>query len=445
MTGVVAALGFALILGAPAAWPFAQRRPALLVGLSFLYGTGIIYFALLLCAIAGASWTRLSIAIAAVLLAGGAAALARIGDPGSAPAEDADEPVARFGWIGDVATAVSTVAFFLYATLAPVWEWDFWAIWGLKARVFFEARGIDWHFLASRWNDFNHPTYPLLLPANFACAAVFEGRWDDRWMGVFTVAFGVALLLVVRSIAALEVGRFSASLLTFAATPFAFSRYIGTAEAPLLAFGSAAVLLLRRAVVAGDESALSYGAVLLGLAASSKNEGVALIAAVAGALAITRSKWVWRLWPALAVIAPWTILRFDHAFPSLLTRGAMFDRVFHRLPYAGVLGQSLVAALVNRWAWLAIVAAICIAPSALRKRERFVLFATGLQLAAFIAVYFATPLPDVVQDTPAGVRWDLLSSWPRLTRQIGVPILVAAGIMLHSMIRKRTSSAAAAE
>src|SRR6185295_18194043 len=81
----------------------------------------------------------------------------------------------------DVATLATIAAHVAYATLARVWEWDFWAIWGLKARAFYEIRTIDWRMLASPWNDFVHPEYPLLLPLNYLHVALLNGEWNDRW------------------------------------------------------------------------------------------------------------------------------------------------------------------------------------------------------------------------------------------------------------------------
>src|SRR5205085_9160530 len=113
----------------------------------------------------------------------------------------------------DLATLISVASYSIYATLAPVWEWDFWAIWGLKARVFFDHGGIDWRFLESRWNAFVHPDYPLLVPLNFDFVALIGGAWSDRWLGVLFVAYAVALLLIARALASREVAPLVAALL----------------------------------------------------------------------------------------------------------------------------------------------------------------------------------------------------------------------------------------
>ena len=44
----------------------------------------------------------------------------------------------------DLVTIAFVVAYALFAIWAPPYEWDFYGIWGLKARWFFETRGMDW-------------------------------------------------------------------------------------------------------------------------------------------------------------------------------------------------------------------------------------------------------------------------------------------------------------
>src|SRR5204862_5149758 len=99
-------------------------------------------------------------------------------------------------WL-DVPTLVAILGFAFFATAAPLWEWDFWAIWGMKARVFLERGAIDWRFLESPWNSYVHPDYPLLVPLNFDFIALLNGSWSDRWLGLLSVAWAVALLLII--------------------------------------------------------------------------------------------------------------------------------------------------------------------------------------------------------------------------------------------------------
>ena len=78
-------------------------------------------------------------------------------------------------------------------------------------------------FLAALPNDFSHPDYPLLVPLNFDYAALLGGGWSDRWLGLLFVAWGAALTLIARSLAARETTPFFAALLTLTVAPIAFS------------------------------------------------------------------------------------------------------------------------------------------------------------------------------------------------------------------------------
>jgi hypothetical protein len=379
------------------------------LGLGFLYATGIIYFVEFALAVAGIRWNVWNVTLPALVMA---IAAIVIGKPRFTRL--------RFTLV-DILTCVSVATYALYATIARVWEWDFWAIWGLKARVFSEIHTIDWRFLESRWNDFAHPDYPLLLPLNYDYAALIGGGWSDRWLGAFTVAFAVALLLVVRELAARETTPLIASTITFAATAFALSGFIGLAEAPLIAFAGAGILFLRRAILFDDMRAMRHGAVLAGLAACTKNEGIALLVTITIALALSKRHLVWRFWPAFALALPWIVIRMLHRLPTDLARGSFATRVLHRAPHLGAASMLLLRNLNAPGVWAALLAGLLVAPHALRVRERFVLLVFVLQVAIYVVTYLGTPF---------NIEWQIATSWPRLTAQVATPLLVVVMLML---------------
>jgi hypothetical protein len=245
--------------------------------------------------------------------------------------------------------------------------------------------------------------------------------WSDRWLGLYTVAFGVALLLIVRGLAALETTPLFASAMTFASTVFALSRFIGLAEAPMIAFAGAGLLFLRRAILFDDDVAVRHGAILIGLAAASKNEGLALLVSVAIALAFSKRRLLVRMWPSIAIAAPWVLIRMLHRFPTDLARGPFVVRVLARLRDPLPVVALLLQSLANRWVWLSILIALLVVPSAMRARERFVTLVFALQIAIYIVVYFGTP---------NSVQWQIETSWPRLTMQVATPLLYAVMLML---------------
>jgi len=206
-------------------------RGPMLLGLAYLYGSGAIFIVMLTLAIVHVRWTLLTVSVPFVALI--ALALLR-----RQPTTDNRQLPFRPHWL-DIPIVLSIVGFALFATAAPLWEWDFWAIWGLKARLFLNLGGIDWRFLESQWNAFVHPDYPLLVPFNFDFVAMINGGWSDRYLGMLSVGWAAALLLIIRGMAARESSVVPAALVTLVVTDLAASRYPGLAEGPLIAFGVA--------------------------------------------------------------------------------------------------------------------------------------------------------------------------------------------------------------
>jgi len=416
MTAALVSILSMAVLGLPVALAVDRRaRGPVLIGTAFLYGSGLVFFVLMALSVIGVRWT--TVTVVAGLLGCWVAGWIRV--LRNREPRQLSNPVQAH--ILDLATLLTLTGYALFATLAPLWEWDYWAIWGLKARVFLEHGGIDWRFLQSRWNVFAHADYPLLVPLNYDFVALLGGGWSDRWLGVLFVAWAVAALLIVRGLAAQERPAFPASLLTLAAASVAVSGYVGLAEGALIAFGGAGVLFIRRAILFDDAAAWRHGALFLGLAANVKNEGLALLVAVGVAVLILKPRMVVRLWPAAALAAPWLILRAAHTLPTDIVAGSVVSRIVARLPYLVPMGRFLLDRLHQPWSWLALIAGIAVAPAARRRREAFVLLVTAVQLAFFIASYLATPHDP---------RWHIATSWPRLTLQLALPITFAVIMML---------------
>ncbi len=410
MLAVLIAILSMTVLGLPIVLAIdRQARGPSLLGLAFLYGSGLVFVVLLALSILHVRWTVVTVTVIGLLSCSVAWLLGvRARQQPSNPATQQLKP----HWL-DIPTLVSITGFALFATAAPLWEWDFWAIWGLKARVFLERGGIDWRFLENRWNAFVHPDYPLLVPLNFDFVSLLNGGWSDRWLGALSVAWAAALLLIIRHLAARESSVVPAALITLTVTGLAASRYPGLAEGPVIAYGAAGVLFLRRALQTNAAPDWRHGALLLGLAANAKNEGMALLVSVAVVLLIVRARDVLRLWPALALAAPWLILRTTHTLPTDIVSGEAIGRVLQRLPFAGDILMYVARQLYEPWFWIALLAGLLLAPAVARRQEGFVLLVTVLQLVFYAGSYFATP---------HDLRWHVATSWSRLTDQIAIPI-----------------------
>ncbi|MEA2166531.1 MAG: hypothetical protein QOK37_4658 [Thermoanaerobaculia bacterium] len=399
MTPELIALLLAAIVGVALAMLLDRRAAgSLLAGEALLVGIGAASGALLALSVAGVLWTRVSL----VIVLGGISVCAWIGVVKSRrPEPDAITPRHPATFAIHALTIVLVAGFATLATLAPLWEFDFIGDWGLKARTFFAAGGIDWPFLEHPFHYDVHPDYPPLLPLAFDVFAVMRGAWNDATLGLLSVAFAAALLLVVNRVAREETeSSITAAAITAAMVPFACSPWIGLAEGPFVAYATTALLLLRRGSVAA-------GAVMLGLAASTKNEGLSLIVAIAIALvAARRARDLIRLWPAVVIPLPWLILRHLHALQTDLAAGNPFVRIIEHLREPGPLLDAFRRYGAGKpLLWISLAFGIVLIAKQLVKLERFVMVALAMQFLFYIGAYLATP-----HDIDWHVRW----SWERL-------------------------------
>lgn len=412
-------------------------------GLAFLYGSGAVWFSLLVLSPFGWTSLRLLVLLLAIVLA------ATVARQRSAP------PVAIVFHPVDFITLLVLAAYSVHAAGAASANWDFWAIWGLKASVFFDHGGIDWQWLLRPEHRFAHPDYPLLVPAQYDFAALLAGGWDDRWLGLITAAFAVALVFVTRGLLDDEMPPLLASVVTLAVCGIVCTPYVGLAEAPFLALGAGALLMLRRGLQRKDLRAYRHGAILLGLAASAKNEGLGMIVSVAVAIVFValletffkqksagsengltgdaeviarngradRLRLVLQLWPAVLIATPWLVTIRVMKLASDLELGSPWLRIAERLHHLGDITGDLLLHLDRPAAWLLLgVGLLCVRN---RRRETFLLAVAGVQFAIYVGVYLATP---------RNVSWHLETSWGRVSAHLLIPLVVAVSTLLANRL-----------
>jgi len=418
----------ALLLLVAAGAPLARSRDALRwLAESFLLGAGVAFALMFAETALGIPWTRAGVMLPLLLMAVIGIVVRRNRLKPVPTAVETGFSLSRLHWL-DIVTLVVIAGYARFATMAPTPEYDFIGIWGVKANEFFVARGIDWAWLANPFNEFAHVDYPLLVPLMFDLQMLVDGSGP----GWINVGFGVATLLMLRGFLDDEIeARWVSALATIALAWTALSPWIGLAEGPLIAYGTAGLLFIRR----GEPT---RGAVLLGLAACCKNEGLTLI--VAAFIAMwggfsTRPDGLrtrpTSLWPAPAIAAPWLILRAAHGLRTDLTSGAIAPRVLEHLSNpAPMLRAMFVYSLGKPLFWSGILLALLLGIRQLR-RERFLVTAIALQLAFFIAAYLVTP-----HDITWHVRW----SWERIVTQLAAAMGFLAVVALQSLLPRDQSS-----
>ena len=361
---------------------------------------------------AGVPWTR-SLLLIAPLLAGPLAWL-------RVRAHTTTQRRPSLGWIELAPIILVALLHALFATIAPLSEWDFLGIWGIKGKVFFEHRGIDWAFLERPDFAFTNPDYPPLLPVTYAISALVRGAWEDRFIGLFTTLFGLAAAVVACDGVGL---RRAAHLLrlpaAFTIALVAFSDRVGLAEGPLIAFSIAGLLRIREAVTTNARGPMLLGALFIGGAAWTKNEGLALLVAVfAGLAAAGAFRQMGRLWPAVVLAGTWQLARAVHELPTLRARGDVLERVTVHLEQFREWAPQLRLALQKPWFWIAVGVALALCGARALYRERFLVTVLVAQLCAIGAAYLISHV-----DLPA----ELAFSWERITHQLA---LIAASTAL---------------
>jgi hypothetical protein len=396
----------ALLFAALTGWTLARRA-----GESILLGIALAAGVLLLFSVAGVPWSFFGVGATMAVIAIAAILLRRTGFSPSTK-DGGLKPALRFAILFDLLALVILGGYALFATMAPLWEFDYIGDFGLKGRWFFEARAIDWNFLSSPVRLNIHPDYPPLVPLAFDFLALARGQWNDAAHGLLNVAWALALLLVIRRLALEELGSHTAAaFITAAMVPVCASPWVGLADGAFVAFGTAAVLLLRT----GDERRVTMAAILLGCAASTKNEGIALIVAVAiGLVYARRREWLPRLWPALAIPLPWWILRGVHHLQTDLAASGVFARLAAHLADPTPLLIALARYPVGKpLFWTGIAIALILIRRAVVDRERFAVTVVLLQFAAYVGAYLISP-----HDLTWQVKW----SWERIVSHL-TPIL----------------------
>src|SRR6202049_3929386 len=132
------AIGFALALR--------LDRDGPLLGESVLLGFGACAALLFVLSLLHVAWNRWWIIALGVV-----AAVSLVWGPASAGLHRL-KPVPTL-----VLLEIPLLGYALFATAGPFWEFDYLSDWGLKARVFCVARGIDWQFLEQATYRATHP------------------------------------------------------------------------------------------------------------------------------------------------------------------------------------------------------------------------------------------------------------------------------------------------
>jgi len=398
----------ALLAIALAGAPFAlalRLRGALLVASCWLLGAGVLAGAMLVCSVLGLAYSRQTLALVWLLVVGAGVAL-MLRSYGSVTTH----PPQRLanGHIPPAAALIllATCAFqILFVTLqairAPLGSFDSWSLWEFKGRHFWLDQGVSGRFLADHSIIFAHPAYPPLLPLLMAWVYTWAGTAEPVLMKPIFPCFFATLLLAFFAALQPRVGvRLALPATAALALLPRMAEYAGTglADVPLAAYLVAAAAT----ITSTDQrrSALTCG-IFLGLALSTKHEGLVFFAAAVLSLALVsrlRPLLVWVTVPALCIGAPWYLYVSAAGVPDRdflpMTIGNLVSHSGRFGPIARLFSLNLLA--VDEWLvlWFAFGAALIIALRRHRMRAAALLPVVVLPLVVYVVSLTLSAWPD---------------------------------------------------
>jgi hypothetical protein len=335
-------------------------------------------------------------------------------------------PGEGFRWMNRVWTILIALGLMLYllrALTEPMWSNDFLAIWGLKGRALFFARGIPASLRLPEYG-FSHPEYPLGLPLLYAGLASVAGQWDDQALALLFPGFQAATLLAVygwlRRRGAERTPALAAAALLSLLTPLYSGFSTGMADVPFAFAGLLFATALSDALEKTDIGVSRRLSLASLLSAGVKNEGLFL--AAAGAVIAIVSASLGRRRIATAALLPAVLL--VAAQRLVVGRAPLRDFDFSFLgarvrELPARVAEDLRAALATATpSWLALLALAALFAAGRRTPHGDRILALA---AALVAAYLLLPLLAVL-----GPAWLVSTSLARTTTALAP--MVAAGL-----------------
>lgn len=345
--------------------------------------------------------------------------------------------------------AIGAVALWAYA-VAPLDEYDGWALWGLKARALAALGSADPQVFASSAYVGAHLEYPLAIPVLYALPLTVAGTFDSNLIVMQSLLVGIAGIAALWSLLRDRVRPVVlwAWLAAIAATP-AVTEQLGTgyADLQLALFVAAGVVCLARFAEQGDGAYLALGTLFLAAAALSKNEGALFAtAAILATLAVARE----RRWSVLlcgacivAVLVPWHLWAAVHDLTSSdYDLGSSLDPGY----VAGRIGRARLTiewfwhrvVLSGNWVTLPFIVAATVAVGVVARRSQ------AAVLAAIFATLAFAGLTWIYVISPIGVDDYLNSNGVRVIASILLGTAALGPVIVEDLLGRPAAAAASA-
>ncbi|MDD5027494.1 MAG: glycosyltransferase family 39 protein [Candidatus Omnitrophica bacterium] len=305
---------------------------------------------------------------------------------------------------------------FLKASSLPfsALNWDAWASWGFKAKIFFQERAFPVQFCVG-FPGFAHPGYPVLMPFAETYVYLFLGQIHEPLVKLFCSFFYAAIIILFyyQLKRQFEVEFALSGCLVLATIPnlvnMASTAYM---DVPLAFYITAGVLYIWRYLKEKDDFYLKLGTFFIGLGMWVKNEGFSFwVALILSCLficllfnpGINKKKFLSAVvfLPAL-IYLPWVLFKVYFKLGVTYFQGPVRnlpDLIKQRLPLAAEIWIRY-GLDIGRWNifWVGFI--IALLWFFVRPREKlawFLLLIVIFQLVFYFIIYMIWPisLPDL--------------------------------------------------
>jgi hypothetical protein len=238
---------------------------------------------------------------------------------------------------------ISLVATLLRSYWVEIDLWDSWWMWAYKAKIVFHHGRLPIELLEDLRTGTGHWDYPMHVPFMEAWIMGWLGYWNDQFPRLIVWLFYAGTCINVYAFCRRKTSQvYSWMAVCFFATLSALQHWtIGSITEPILLFYYlASLFLLLRWFEERDDRLLVFSGIMAGLAASTKNEGLALFASnlvCLGAFLLLEGRGSLRafarpvafhLLAAAIVILPWNLYKAFVGLSNDVIRLEMLSRDF---------------------------------------------------------------------------------------------------------------------
>lgn len=346
----------------------------------------------------------------------------------------------RYSLLFFIIICVQLLYSFIYASALPVSGWDAWAIWFLKAKVFFIERSVHAGFLTDPSFGYSHPDYPLMIPLAVSWIYTVIGGADDSIARlIYPLQYGALLALFhhfVKAVAGSRTALLFTGLLSL--TPVMVIHgaglavkvgglytgdYVGYADLALSAYFMASGAFIYLFLREGKAAQFLCAAVFLAIGAWTKNEGltfavIGLCLLGAGGLRAGRKGW-YLIAASIGIFAlfagPWAVykagLLIGSEYAGRAGQAASVDGLARLAVIIRHLARNLfvLTGLFSFTWWLWAAGVVLNIRGQMQRPLLFLNVLALSQLSVYIFVYMITP---------ADLEWHLQTSLDRLSLQL---------------------------